>query len=312
MPTFSVLMANYNDAPTLEAALMPLIEQTVPFERILVIDDGSTDHSLEVLAAIKARAPQIEILRNDRNMGVMATTRRGFEHLTEDYVFPASANDVFSRQIVEHAKAALAVMPDAGLVTGKLGLRYGNAEDQVISLPFPNDSISACTPETYRALARAHPFSPQGGATFVNRQMAIALGGFRDNLKWMSDWFLFAMLSNRKGLVYVPEQFGTMMMREGQFSCGLRDWSKQKPIIRDFFTAMQHEFPKDFEDFRAMALLPSYGWQILPMLLRDATLRQYITPLLLWRLLFFKPARALARLLVPRCAFNALRKWARL
>lgn len=305
-------MANYNDASTLEAALRPLIEQTVPFDRILVINDGSTDNSMEVLARIQARSPQIEILDNGANIGVMASTRRGLEHLTEDYVFPASANDVFSRHLVEHATAALKHMPNAGMVVGKLGLRDGQGTEQVISLPFADGAISICEPEKYRALMRSRPFSAQGGATFVNRQMAIALGGYRDDLKWMSDWFLFALLANRLGFVYVPEQFGTMMVSPDQYSGGVHDWSKQGPIIKDFFHTLQTEFPQEFTNFRSMALLPSYDWQILPLLLRNKKLRTYITLLLLWRLALSKPARAIARKLLPRRVFNHVRRWVRL
>jgi len=312
MPLFSALMTNYNDAPTLEAALTPLIEQTVPFDRILIIDDGSTDNSLEVLERIRARAPQIEILDNGRNIGVMASTRRGLEHLSEDYVFPASANDLFSRHLVEYAKAALERMPGAGMVAGKLGLRDPRGVEQVISLPFPEAKISICEPERYRALVRSHPFSVSGGAAFVNREMANALGGFRDDFKWMSDWFLFALLANHHGFAYVPEQFGTMFTSASQYSSGANDWRKQGPVIRAYFTTLQQEYPRDFEDFRTAALLPSYDWQILPLLLCSNKWRRYLTPLLLWRLAFFKFARAVARKLLPRRLFNRVRKWVRL
>lgn len=311
MPSFCALMANYNDAPTLEAALIPLIEQTVPFDRILVINDGSTDNSMEVLARLKSRAPQLEILDNGRNIGVAASVRRGLEHITEDYVFPASANDIFSHHLVEHALAALKLMPNASMVAGKLGLKDLQGDEQIMSLPFPGDSISIVEPDRYKELVRSHPFSAIGGATFVNRGMMSAFGGYREEMKWMTDWFLFALLAAHHGFVYVPEKFGTMILTQNQYSCAAQDWSKQGPVIQNFFKIMQSEFPKAFEDFRAMALLPSYDWQILPMLLANPKLRSFITPLLLWRLGVSKLARSVARVILPRRVFNPLRKWAR-
>ena len=305
-------MSNYNDAPTLEAALTPLIEQTIPFDRILVINDGSTDNSMEVLKRIQERAPQIEILDNEKNIGVMASSRIGFERLTEDFVFPASANDIFSTRLVEYATAALAHMPHAHMVAGKIGLRTSDGVEQIISLPFADGTISTCEPELYRALARQRPFSASGGGVFLNRKTAIELGGFRDDFKWMSDWFLYAQISNRHGFVYVPEQFSTMMVSDNQYSSRVNDWRQQGPIIRSFFQTMQTEYPKELDDFRSIALLPSYDWQILPMLLRDAKLRSYISPLLLWRLALSKPARTIARKLLPRRLFNLVRQWVRL
>ena len=215
MPTFCALMANYNDAATIEAALMPLIEQTVPFDRILVVNDGSTDNSMEVLLGLKARFPQLQIHDNERNIGAIASVRYALNELVSE------------------------------------------------------------------------------------------------EMKWMSDWFLYALLSTRHGFVYVPEQFGTMIVGPTQYSSAVRDWRKQGPVVRSFFTIMQNEFPDELKNFRTMALLPSYDWQILPMLLADRTLRAYITPMLLWRLSVTIPARTIARAILPRGAFNALRKWAR-
>ncbi len=312
MPTFCALMANYNDAATIEAALTPLINQTVPFDRILVINDGSTDNSMDVLARIKAKAPQLEIIDNERNIGAIASVRRGLERITEEYVFPVSANDVFSRLVVEHATAALKIMPNASMIAGKLGYKTMDGSEQVASLPFPEGNITVCDAARYKEMARTHPFSANGAATILNRQRMLEYGSYREEMKWMSDWFLYLMLSTRYGFVYVPEQFGTMITGPNQYSRAVRDWSKQKPVVKSFFTIMQDEYPNDLEDFRAMAVLPSYDWQILPMLLKDRTLRSYLTPLLLWRLSVTIPARSIARAILPRSAFNMLRKWVRL
>ena len=310
--TFCALVANYNDGATLEAALTPLIEQTVPFDRILVINDASTDNSLEILERLRARVPQMEIINNPRNLGVAAATNIGFAHATEDYVFPASANDIFSTRLVEWAKQALEKMPDAGMVAGELTRHYLQSDKrQTVGLPFPENEPSACSPQLYRDLMKVRPITAFGGATFVHRKRALEMGGFRADMKWSSDLFLFALLANHFGLAYVPEVFGTMTIRPRQYSSALDDWSKQEPVIRSFFRILQQEFPNDYDDFRRVALLPSYHWQTLPMLLGDKNLRSYLTPKLLWRLALYKPLRTIARRLVPDRFFNSLRQLAR-
>jgi glycosyltransferase involved in cell wall biosynthesis len=305
-------VANYNDGPTLEAALTPFIEQTVPFDRILVVNDASTDNSLEILENLRTRAPQVEIINNARNLGVAAATNIGFAHATEDYVFPASANDTFSTKLVASAKQALEKMPDAGMIAGKLTRHYlQSGKKQTVGLPFPDDDISVCSPERYRNLAKVRPLTAFGGATIVHRKRALEMGGFRSEMKWSSDLFLFALLANRYGFAYVPGVFGTMSIRPRQYSTAIDDWSKQEPVIRSFFRILQQEYPKDYEDFRRTALLPSYNWQTLPLLLSEGTLRSYLTPKLLWRIALYKPLRTIARRLVPDRFFNSLRQLAR-
>jgi glycosyltransferase involved in cell wall biosynthesis len=307
-PTFCAVMANYNDAPTLEAALMPLIEQTIPFDRILVINDGSTDDSLQILEKLKARAANLEIIDNARNLGNMASTNIGFSHATEDYVFPASANDLFSNRLVEYAMKALEQIPDAGLIAGKL-IRSSTetGKQQTFGLPFPEQGISRLTPQQYRMLMRSRPITACGGATFIHRQRALDMGGYREPMQWMADWFLFALLAARYDTAYVPEVYGTMFIRPGQFSGSINDWSKQQHVIRAFFDIMQKEYPGEYADFRASALLPSYDFQVLPLLLQN----RYLTPLLLWRIALYKPMRACARALLPRSAFEAARAFMR-
>lgn len=308
-PTFCAVMANYNDAPTLEAALKPLMEQTVPFDRILVVNDGSTDHSLEVLEKLKAHATNLEIIDNGRNLGNMASTNIGLAHATEDYVFPASANDLFSNRLVEYAMEALKQIPDAGLIAGKLIRACAiTGKQETIGLPFPDQGISHLTPQRYRMLLRSRPITACGGATFIHRRRALEMGGYRESMKWMADWFLFALLAARYDTAYVPQVCGTMFTHPGQFSGSINDWSKQQHVIRAFFAIMQKEYPGEYADFRACAMLPSYDFQALPLLLQN----RYLTPLLLWRIALYKPARAFARALLPRSVFQTLRMFVRL
>ncbi len=67
-PLFSVLMANYNNGRYLMESVDSVREQSYGHWEIIIVDDGSTDHSEEVFGAL-AGDPRIHIFRNDRNQG---------------------------------------------------------------------------------------------------------------------------------------------------------------------------------------------------------------------------------------------------
>ena len=60
-PTLSVVVNNYNYAPYLAAALDAALAQLREGDELVVVDDGSTDDSLAVLASYRGRA-QVKVL----------------------------------------------------------------------------------------------------------------------------------------------------------------------------------------------------------------------------------------------------------
>jgi dolichyl-phosphate beta-glucosyltransferase len=79
-PDLSLVVAAYNGAGEIETSLASVREyldkQPYPHE-VIVVNDGSTDDTAAVLAAIARDYPQLRILHNRRNMGKGHSIRRG-------------------------------------------------------------------------------------------------------------------------------------------------------------------------------------------------------------------------------------------
>jgi glycosyltransferase involved in cell wall biosynthesis len=77
MPLLSVVIPVYNERATLEEVVRRV--QAVPIEKeIIVVDDGSTDGSREILARAPTGSSEIRVLLQDDNRGKGAALRRGF------------------------------------------------------------------------------------------------------------------------------------------------------------------------------------------------------------------------------------------
>ncbi len=98
------LINNYNYAHFLGDALDSALGQTMPFDEIIVVDDGSTDGSLELISSRYAQHPAVRVLAKE-NQGQLSCFNEGFACSTGDIVFFLDADDVYEPNYVEQAVA---------------------------------------------------------------------------------------------------------------------------------------------------------------------------------------------------------------
>jgi len=90
IPSLSAVFPAYNDAGTIPSmvltSLMALREVTDDYE-IIVTNDGSSDHTAQVLDEMAQRYPELRVIHHPKNRGYGATLRTGFYAATKEWVF---------------------------------------------------------------------------------------------------------------------------------------------------------------------------------------------------------------------------------
>ncbi len=84
----SVVVPCYNEQKTLETCIHRVLEiqDDMLSLEIIIVDDCSTDRSLEVALALAQRHPEIRVLHHEKNQGKGGALRTGFRHATGDFV----------------------------------------------------------------------------------------------------------------------------------------------------------------------------------------------------------------------------------
>jgi glycosyltransferase involved in cell wall biosynthesis len=108
-PTVSVIIPAYNAAAHLGEALESLLRQTYPAAEIIVVDDGSTDGTQQVL---RGYHDSVRTIRQE-NTGAGAARNRGLSAATGKYVAFMDADDVCAPERLQQQVAALQRTPEA-------------------------------------------------------------------------------------------------------------------------------------------------------------------------------------------------------
>ncbi|WP_339687019.1 glycosyltransferase family A protein [uncultured Nonlabens sp.] len=98
----SAIIPCYNAQSTIGRAMDSLLQQTVVIDQIIVINDGSTDASLEVLNAYQLQHGQIVII-NQENQGVGVARNNAIRKALGTYILTLDGDDFFEPSFVEKA-----------------------------------------------------------------------------------------------------------------------------------------------------------------------------------------------------------------
>jgi glycosyltransferase involved in cell wall biosynthesis len=219
-PTLSVVMPNYNHARYLKRAIEGILEQTWPADEFLILDDASTDNSVEIIESYAARHTCIRLVKNQKNTGVIAAHKKLFEMASGDYLFSAAADDDRYPCFFEQAMEMAVKYPEAGLIFGKMVIADGAGNEQGVIAPSVWQERLYATPEQFlqEYLDVEPPMQAATGATIFRRQAFSEVGWFRSELDSFTDTFAVRAIALKYGACYVPERFSMWRRMTGSYS----------------------------------------------------------------------------------------------
>ena len=152
----SCVISNYNYEAYVLEAIDSALRQTLPFDEIIVVDDGSKDHSLTKLRARYGHHSSIQILAKE-NEGQLSCFNEGFARASGDIIFFLDADDTFEPDYVRQALTAYSKYPETDFlfcaqsyIGDQVGSYYRYSEDRdlgysVIRTLYKKEWIGAAT-----------------------------------------------------------------------------------------------------------------------------------------------------------------------
>ena len=259
MATVSAILPNRNHAEELHISLAGLVNQSRPFDEIIVVDDASTDHSLDVIGKFRLKFPQIRLLQNGTRLGVPDTVNKGLFAASSDYVILASADEKIEPSMCSALMGCIEKYPQAQLVTSQFSewepttsttQTYG--DDSPLGMWFVKDANPRFfSPANLSELSKKRFVWLSINTAMFKRAALLEAGGLHPELRWHSDWFAIYAVALRHGFCALREPLASFYYSPESYSArGMRNNRAQLDVMTNI-QAMLHR--KENADLLAMA-----------------------------------------------------------
>lgn len=188
IPRFSIIVPLYNKAPYVRKALDSVVSQTFKDWECVIIDDGSTDGSVDIVReyvhTLQISDCKLQIL-SQKNSGVAAARNNGVAASTGEYVCFLDADDWWESEFLEEMDRLIAEYLDAGIYASNY-IYYKPGKTHV-ALNLPRGYINY--PSVY---AEKLVMPVTSITTCMPRRVFDEMGGFPVGIKLGEDFLLWA------------------------------------------------------------------------------------------------------------------------
>lgn len=139
MPRVTVLMPTYNVAPWVEEAIQSVLNQTYRDFELLVVDDASTDNTLDRVRAIDD--PRIRIASFPNNVGLSENLNRGLDIIDTELVARMDGDDIAEPDWLETGIHVLDTHPEVGICS--FGFQFFGAKNSLVRFPEQHEDSKA-------------------------------------------------------------------------------------------------------------------------------------------------------------------------
>lgn len=116
-PKVTVLIPVFNRERFVDEAIRSVLEQDFADFELLLVDDGSTDGTPEVLAAWTQRDARVVVVTSPKNQGIPAALNLGLEHARGTYIARLDSDDLMMPRRLAAQAAVLDAHPEVSLVS---------------------------------------------------------------------------------------------------------------------------------------------------------------------------------------------------
>lgn len=216
-PLVSVIIPAYNAEQFIAKTLHSVLQQTYPNFEVVVVDDGSSDRTVEIVQSFARKDARI-MLFCQVNAGVAVARNWGIAQSNGEFVAPIDADDLWHPQNLERQVACMQASGSAVGVVYSWSVDIDEWETLIGGI-----HAAAITGDVYYILL-CHNFLGNASATLIRRICLEQVGGYNPQLKAQNaqgceDWDLYLRIAQQYEFAAVPDFLVGYRKRQESMSC---------------------------------------------------------------------------------------------
>ena len=244
----SVLMVNYNHADTIEQSIRSVLEQTYSKLQLIIVDDGSTDNSVEIINSIED--PRIEVYEEKENKQICAVTNIGMKKVRGEYFAGIDSDDLWEKNKLELQVEYLKEHPEHKICFTHVSIIDEN--DQVVDSEL--EKLYAVDYErqeewleTFFFLGNCLPMT----SVLMTTKIMVEIGDFNIAYRQLHDFDYWIRIAKRYPMAVIPKKLARIRRYESETNNSnisekntTRTYNEYVDIRRHFFDEMSDEVLK--------------------------------------------------------------------
>lgn len=241
----SVLIPVYNVESYVKEAIQSIQNQTYRNIEIIVIDDGSTDNTFQILEELSNQDSRIRVYKNEENLRIVKTLNRALDLASGEFIIRMDGDDISAPDRIERKLRFLEENPDVDLVGCSLITidSGGNKIKKVKKLQ-----------DFYLIKKTLRYTSPVSHIWMCKKDVYSRLNGYRE-LSGAEDYdFVLRLISSGMKAINIADYYGyyVRIAREGNTisSTGLL----QKKLHEKIYSMYKKRIKYGMDDFEKLSL----------------------------------------------------------
>lgn len=229
-PLVSILVPCYNEDKVVESALKSIQKLTYPNYEIVVIDDGSSDSTLDLLSSLHSNRPgenaRIRIIHQN-NKGKAEALNLGVSEAQGDYILCVDADSELTPTVIEESLPLLIQNEKVAAVAGSIEVgNYNTLLCYFQSLEYISGLNLFKEAQSFLGMVTVVP----GPVGLFKKKLVKQVGGYRSNtyaedceltLRLLVSGYRVLYTHNMKAFTEVPEDYSSLIKQRYRWSRGV-------------------------------------------------------------------------------------------
>ena len=234
MSKVSVIIPTYNRAHLIGKAIQSVLNQTYQDFEVIVVDDGSTDNTEEVIKEFQKKDKRIKYIKHEKNKGYPKALNTGIKAAKGEYIAFQDDDDEW---LTEKLEKQMKVFENAPAKVGVVYTGFWRIENNK-KIYIPYSWVKQKEGNIHKGLLKGNFIGTP--AALVRKECFEKVGMFDERLPCLQDWELWIRISKHYQFRYINSPLMNSFYTPGSVN-------NQPPIIHA--KAMKLILSKHFNDF---------------------------------------------------------------